>query len=78
VAGSTREILGLCSLMVKVVGYKVVEILNLRSGGVIRGKWRTLDENDESGLISDSKLQGGSSHLCRLRTASVWTMWNKL
>jgi hypothetical protein len=30
VAGSTREISGLCSLLVKVVGYKVGKLLNLR------------------------------------------------
>jgi hypothetical protein len=31
-AGSTHEILGLCSLLVRVVGYKVYENLNLRLG----------------------------------------------
>jgi hypothetical protein len=34
-------------------------------------KWGILDGKDESGLMSDSKLQGGSPRLCRLRTASV-------
>jgi hypothetical protein len=32
VTGSTREILGLCSLLVRVVGYKIVKHLNLRLG----------------------------------------------
>jgi hypothetical protein len=40
-------------------------------GGATRGKWGILDEMDESGLMSDSELQGGSPRLCRLRTASV-------
>jgi hypothetical protein len=31
-AGSTHEILGMCSLLVRVVGYKVYENLNLRLG----------------------------------------------
>jgi hypothetical protein len=31
-------------------------------------KWRMLDGKVESGLISDSELQGGSPHLCRLMT----------
>jgi hypothetical protein len=31
-------------------------------------KWRILDGKVESGLMSDSKLQGGSPRLCRLRT----------
>jgi hypothetical protein len=71
VAGSTREISGLCSLLIRVVGYKVDENLNMRPGGVIRGKWRILDGKDESALMLDSELQGGSPHLCRLRTVSV-------
>jgi hypothetical protein len=32
----------------------------VRPGGATRGKWRILDEKDESGLMSDSELQGGS------------------
>jgi hypothetical protein len=71
VAGSTREISGMCSLLVRVIGYKVDENLNLRPGGAIRGKGRILDGKDESGLMSDSELQGGSPCLCRLRTTSV-------
>jgi hypothetical protein len=71
VAGSTHKISGLCSSLDRVVGYKVDENLNPRSGRAIRGKWRILDGKDESGLRSDSELQGGSPHLCRLRTASV-------
>ena len=43
----------------------------MRSGGATRGKWGILDGKDESGLMSDSELQGGSPRLCRLRTASV-------
>jgi hypothetical protein len=39
-----------------------------RSGGAPREKWRILDGKVESGLMSDSELQGGSPHLCRLRT----------
>jgi hypothetical protein len=32
------------------------------------GLWRILDGKDESGLMSDLELQGGSPRLCRLRT----------
>jgi hypothetical protein len=32
-----------------------------------RGKWGILDWKVESGLMSDSELQGGSSRLCQLR-----------
>jgi hypothetical protein len=63
VAGSTCEISGQCSLSVRVVGYKVHENLNMRMGGAIRGKWRILDGMGESGLMSDSELQGGNPHL---------------
>jgi hypothetical protein len=31
-----------------------------RPGGATRGKWRILDGKVESGLMSDSELQGGS------------------
>jgi hypothetical protein len=71
VAGSTREILVLCSLLDRVVGYKVDENLYPSPGGAIRGKQRILDEKDESGLMSGSELQGDSPHLCQLRTVSV-------
>jgi hypothetical protein len=37
-------------------------------GGATKGKWRILDRKVESGLMSDSELQGDSLHLCRLRT----------
>jgi hypothetical protein len=33
----------------------------------ISGLWRILDGKDVSDLVSDSKLRGGSLHLCRLR-----------
>jgi hypothetical protein len=38
VAGSTHEILGLCSLLVRVVGYKVDKHLNLRLGEETKGR----------------------------------------
>jgi hypothetical protein len=37
VVGSTHGILGLCSLLVRVVGYKVDKYLNLSLGEEIRG-----------------------------------------
>jgi hypothetical protein len=40
----------------------------VRPGGATRGKWEILDGKVESGLMSDSELQGGIPHLCRLRT----------
>jgi hypothetical protein len=39
-----------------------------RLGWTIREKWRILDGKVETGLMSDSELQGGSPRLCRLRT----------
>jgi hypothetical protein len=36
----------------------------VRSGGATRGKWGIMDEKDESDLMSDSELQGGSPRLC--------------
>jgi hypothetical protein len=33
-----------------------------------RRKWEILDEKIESGLMSDSELQGGSPRMCQLRT----------
>jgi hypothetical protein len=71
VAGFTHDISGMCSLLVRVVGYKVDENLNLSLGGAIREKRRILDGKDERGLMSDSELQGGSPCQCHLRTASV-------
>jgi hypothetical protein len=67
VAGPTREISGSCSLLVRVVGYKVDE--NLRVG-----KWRILDGKGECGLMSDLELLGGSPNLCQLRTVSHWAL----
>jgi hypothetical protein len=49
----------------------------VRPGGATREKWEILDEKNESGLMSDSELQGGSPRLCRLRTASVVPYCNK-
>jgi hypothetical protein len=51
--------------------------LIVRPGGATREKWGILDGNDESGLMSDSKLHGGSLHLCRLRTVSIVPCCNK-
>jgi hypothetical protein len=39
-----------------------------RPGGATRGKQRILDGKVESGLMSDSELQGDSPRLCRLKT----------
>jgi hypothetical protein len=39
-----------------------------RPGGTTRGQCGILDRKIESDLMSDSELQGGSPHLCRLRT----------
>jgi hypothetical protein len=41
---------------------------NLRPGGATKGMWRILDGKVESGLMSDSELQGGNPRLCQLRT----------
>jgi hypothetical protein len=38
VAGPTHEISGLCSLLVRVVGYKVDENLNMRLGKETKGQ----------------------------------------
>jgi hypothetical protein len=48
-----------------------------RPGGVTRGKWGILDGKVESGLMSDSELQGGSPCLCRLKTDRLAPM-NKI
>jgi hypothetical protein len=66
VAGSTRKISGLCSLLVRVVGYKVDENLNPRPGEAIRGKWRILNEKGKSCLMSDLNHQGRSPRMCQL------------
>jgi hypothetical protein len=39
-----------------------------RPGRATHGLWRILDGKDESGLMSDLELEGGSPRLCRLRT----------
>jgi hypothetical protein len=49
----------------------------VRPGGTTKGKWEILDEEDESGLMSDTEPQGGSPRLCRLRTTSVVPCCNK-
>jgi hypothetical protein len=36
----------------------------VRPGGATRGKWGILDGKDESGLMSDLEVQGGSLRLC--------------
>jgi hypothetical protein len=59
VTGFTHEILGLCPLLDRVVGYKVDKNLNLRLG-----KWRIPDGKVESGLRSDSNLLDGSPRPC--------------
>jgi hypothetical protein len=49
-------------------------VIYVRPDGATRGKWRILDVKIESGMMSDSELQGGSPRLCRLmidRLASV-------
>jgi hypothetical protein len=71
VAGCTHEILGLCSLLVRVVGYKVDKNLNPGPSGATRGKCRILDGKGDSGLMSDSELHSGIPCLCRLRTTLV-------
>jgi hypothetical protein len=43
-------------------------VVFVRLNVAIRGKWRILDGKVESDLMSDSELQGGRPHLCRLRT----------
>jgi hypothetical protein len=47
------------------------------TGRATRGNWGMLDGKDESDLMSDLELQGGSPCLCRLRTASVVPCCNK-
>jgi hypothetical protein len=48
--------------------FAISQWLYLRPGGATSRKWRILDGKVESGLMSDSELQGGSLRLCRLRT----------
>jgi hypothetical protein len=48
-----------------------------RPDGVISGLWRILDEKDESDLMSDSELRGGSPRFCGLRTDRL-TLVNKI
>jgi hypothetical protein len=45
--------------------------------GQLGGKSGILDGKVESGLMSDLELQGGSPHLCRLRTDRLAPM-NKI
>jgi hypothetical protein len=78
VTGSTHEILGLCSLLDILVGYKVDKHLHLRLGEETQvSKWRILDGKGESGLMSDLEQMGCSPRICRLRTTSCWALWNK-
>jgi hypothetical protein len=46
-------------------------------GGATRGKLGILDGKVESGLMSDSELQGSSPRLCQLRTGRL-TPVNKI
>jgi hypothetical protein len=39
----------------------------VRPAGATRGKWRILDGKDESGLMSDSELHGGSPPLVSIK-----------
>jgi hypothetical protein len=50
----------------------------VRPGGATREKRGILDGKNESGLMSDLELQGGSPRLCRLRTASGFIGSRKL
>jgi hypothetical protein len=61
--------------MISIIGDRLVILF--RPGGATRGKWGILDGKVESGLMSNSELQGGSPRLCRLRTASVVPCYNK-
>jgi hypothetical protein len=70
VAGPTHEISGLCSLLVRVVGYKVDENLNLRLGEETKGQ-----------QVENTRCKGCEWSYVRLRTprlriASCWALWN--
>jgi hypothetical protein len=57
VAGSTSEISGLCSLLDRVVGYKVMRTLIWDQARKLSvGMWRILDGKVESGLIYRTPL----------------------
>jgi hypothetical protein len=45
--------------------------------GPTEGLWRIQDEKVESGMMSDSKLHGGSPRPCRLRTVLIVPYCNK-
>jgi hypothetical protein len=49
----------------------------VRPDGATKEKWEILDGNDESDLILDSELQGGSPRLRRLRIVSIVPCYNK-
>jgi hypothetical protein len=54
--------------LVRMAGFKVDENLNLRLARKLKvSKWRILDGNVDSDLMSDSELLGGSPHPCWLR-----------
>jgi hypothetical protein len=48
-----------------------------RPGAATRGRWGILDGKVQSGLMSNSELQGGSPRLSRLRTDRLAPM-NKI
>jgi hypothetical protein len=56
VAGSIHEILGLCSLLVRVVGYKVDKHLNLRLGEESKG--RQVEYHQMGRVRVDKKIFG--------------------
>jgi hypothetical protein len=78
VTASTREISGLCSLLVRVVGYKVDKLLNLRLARKLRAiMWSITRWEGWEWIRRYSGPLGGIPRLCRLRTASCWALWNK-
>jgi hypothetical protein len=56
VAGSIHEISGLCSLLVRVVGYKVDKHLNLRLGEETKG--RQVEYHQMGRVRVDKKIFG--------------------
>jgi hypothetical protein len=77
VADSTREISGLCSLLVRVAG----KLMRTLIWGWVRklrvDKWSIIGWEGWEWIKRYSKLIGGSPRLCWLRTTSCWATWNK-